>query len=89
MTAKPWWYRMAEMRSFTIVIAMFSRYWRKYKDFRAIERTAGEYPHADIHTVTKMLKDLRIIDVYQDEIKYNLEQLADVVEYMVDHEHKL
>ena len=84
--AKPWWYRMAEMRSYTIVVAMFSRYWQKYKDFRAIERTANEYPHANIRTVTKMLTDLRIIDTFHDEINYNLEHLADVVEYMVEND---
>ena len=89
MKTKPWWYRMAEMRSYTIVVAMFSRYWQKYKDFRAIKRTADEYPYADIHTVTKMLEDLRIIDTLHGEIKYDLNQLADVVEYMVDYEQEL
>ena len=86
MTNNPWWYFMAEMRSFTIVTAMFSHYWQKYKDFRAIERTAKEYPYADVPMVTKMLRDLQIVDTFNDEIKYDLSQLIDVMEYMIDND---
>jgi hypothetical protein len=85
MTSKPWWYRMAEMRSFIIVVTMFTRYWRKYKDYRAVVRTAKEYPHADIHMTSLMLENLGIINVFRDDVTYDLERLADVTEYMVEH----
>ena len=75
---------MAEMDSFRTVTALFSQYWQEFKDFRAIEKVAKKYPCANINMTTKMLEDLKIVDIYGNRVRYNIERLVDVVEYMVD-----
>lgn len=77
---------MADMRSFQTVVKLFTTYYYKYKDFRAVVETADDYKYADVYTVRQMLKSLKILDDYTDEVTYDEQQLMNVMDYVINNE---